>query len=318
MKNITIAAAVTLLSIPLLAQGSMTTPPGGLTREGDGHTLYFAWFPNARFQQVDGMHTGKAASITEIAFRLDYQNHTSDTTMGRSWTRITLDISETTNYSGMSQTWSQNITTTPTRVFDSKWSWPTYTGFPPLKPTVWGGTKGRLRFPFTNPWSYTGKNEILMDYVFRGGRLDNNALWSASYLYDFPLDCAGLLTHQNWGTYETLLQNARCADSAITLNAAAITFGYTCCFGAAHPTVALRNRVVVAHFSNWTAPGGAPVVHAVGLGGTTGIEVGARCNPLYVDFNKPVALVSRRMRRIDRAPAPLRCVLSLRWSAVSL
>jgi hypothetical protein len=34
------------------------------------------------------------------------------------------------------------------------------------------------------------------------------------------------------------------------------------------------------------------VIHAIGLGGlAAGVDIGARCHRLYVDFNKPVALI---------------------------
>ena len=48
------------------------------------------------------------------------------------------------------------------------------------------------------------------------------------------------------------------------------------------------------HSSYYTAPD-APVIQALGTGGNqNGVNIGAGCNNLYVDFSKPVALMSLR------------------------
>ena len=86
----------------------------------------------------------------------------------------------------------------------------------------------------------------------------------------------------------------QCADSSVSISfAGAITYAYSYSFGATSQTVTLRNKLQLNHYSYYTAPDGAPVVHALGLGGSTsGVNVGARCNPLFVDFTKPTVLVN--------------------------
>ena len=70
------------------------------------------------------------------------------------------------------------------------------------------------------------------------------------------------------------------------------TRGVSGTYGPREPTITLRNKLAVGHFSYNTAPN-APVVHAVGLGGfRNGVDIGANCSRLYVDFNKPVVLVN--------------------------
>lgn len=291
--TLTVAGAAWALCAPLLAQGSMTTPPGGLTREGADSVTLFGSFAGARFQQVDGMHKGASASITQIAFRLDYRDHDRETAMGRSWTSLTLDVSETTNYEAMSYLFAHNITTTPTRVFASQWSWPSATGLPQSKPDRWGGVGGDLRFPFTKPWSYTGKDEILMDYAFRGGTLANRGQWYIHESVPYHLDHE-LFRERKHGTPVTLARSltSPCADSASTVSASRANIqAHAFAYGASSSILTLRNKLQVEHHSYSTAPG-APVVHALGLAGsTTGVEIGARCNPVYVDFNKPVLLI---------------------------
>ena len=288
------ALAICALHTSALGQGSMTTPLGGLAQEGNHHAHAFGWYPDARYQLFDDEHTGgKGATITQIAFRLDNRSHTSSTATGRTWTKITLDISETSNYANVGLTWAQNITATPTQVFNNKWSWPTQTGVPALKPDLWGGVKGQLRFPFTKPWRYSGKQAMLMDYVFRGGSLASNAAWTIATSADFFLDSASYETVLRGKTAQIPSGATMCADSAFpsVLYPGAGIYADALFHGPTSTTVSLRNKLWVEHHSYFTALN-APVIHALGLGGLGGgVNIGARCNALYVDFNKPVALV---------------------------
>jgi len=289
------AGAVLALCAAALCQGSLTTPPGGLTKEGPHEAYAFGWFANARYQQVDGMHTGNGQqTMVEIAFRLDSRAHTAETAMGRTWTRVSLDISETGSYETMGSVWSNNVTTTPNRVFDQKWTWPSITGKPLLEPDVWGGATGQLRFPFTTPWVYTGKNEILMDYRFRGGTLANSSTWDFLRTAYYYLDSEVVALYQSEGGIESLPEAPTpCADSGFTYpgyNAA--TYGYSYAYGANNNEATLRNTVLVNHYSYYTAPN-QPVLQAIGVGGSSnGVAIGARCNPLYVDLGKPAALLN--------------------------
>lgn len=152
MKRLITSCAGLLLFTALPAQGSMTTPAGGLTIEGDDYAYYMGAWPNMRIQQADNWHGGtENKAITEIAFRLDYRNHTDLTAMGRTWTSITLDMSEPTTYDSMRNNFAQNTGTSPTRVFDNAWTRPTQVGASLLEPDLWGGAKGQLRFPFAKP-----------------------------------------------------------------------------------------------------------------------------------------------------------------------
>jgi len=293
MNNCTLPGAMVLLCAPLLGQGSMTTPPGGLTREGSDYAAFFGAYAGARFQQIDGMHPGRnTTSITQIAFRLDYRDHDATTAMGRSWTRITLDISETTNYREMSYLLGRNITMTPTRVFASQWSWPAQTGFPRSRPDRWGGVTGDLRFPFTKPWVYTGKDDILVDYVFRGGTLANQGAWSGSNHVAFYLDNELFKDRKQSKGLPLPLLSGSCADSGVgSSTARAYANGHAYSYGPSSGEITLRNKLRLQHDSYFTAPN-APVVHALGLGGShIGVDLGARCYLLYVDFSKPVVLV---------------------------
>jgi len=272
----------------------MTTPPGGLAGEGPQYAYLTGTWADMRIQQADDMHSnGKPYAISETAFRLDNRAHTSTTATGRTWTRITVDVSEPTNYTSMSNSFASNHGTSVTRAFDSKWTWPTQNGAPLLKPDVWGGIKGQIRFPFTKPWVYTGKGSILTEYGFNGGTLANNGAWNTSRAAYFYLDSESINTSQTFGAIQRLPAiPPLCNDSAITFSTGSYTYGYAYAYGQSSPTITLRGKLVFSHYSYYTAPD-APVIQALGTAGSqTGVNIGAGCNNLYVDLSKPVAFVA--------------------------
>ena len=92
--------------------------------------------------------------------------------MGRSWTNVTLNVAST-DTSKMTATFSTNILSTPTTVFNKAVTWKTtsgnhYTGLP--KSAKWGDVAS---FPFSKPFFYVGNQDLLFDYTFRSGKLVN-------------------------------------------------------------------------------------------------------------------------------------------------
>ena len=58
--------------------------------------------------------------------------------------------------------------------------------------------------------------------------------------------------------------------------------------------------MVFSHYSWYTAPNDAPIIHALGVAGSTsGINIGANCHNLYVDLSKPHVIVPLRTRPSD-------------------
>ncbi len=294
MKSLITACAGLFLCCSLPAQGFFTTPPGGLSGEGTQYAYLMGIWSDMRIQQADDMHSnGKPYSISEVAFRLDNRAHSSTTAMGRTWTNISVDMSEPTNYATMSTTFAGNHGTSVTRVFDNKWTWPSQNGTPTLKPDSWGGAQGQLRFPFTKPWVYSGNNSILADYTFRGGTLANNGSWGSTISAYFYLDSETINTTATTSSVQRVpTVPPSCNDSAITFTTGAYTYGYGYGYGKNNSTITLREKLVFNHYSYYTAPE-APVIQALGTGGhPNGVNIGAGCNSLYVDFNKPVVLLS--------------------------
>ena len=289
--NKTLLASITLaLCTPASAQGYITTPKGRLTIEGGFYAQLFGSWDNARVQQVDGTHVGaRGHTITKIAFRLDNRHYYENSSaMGRTWSNIRLDVSET-DFGRLSNTFSQNVIGKQTRVFDSKWTWQSQSGAPLLRPAVWGGAGGMLTFPFRTPWVYSGSKAMLMDYRFSGGVLANGGRWATRY---FILD--GVPT-RGYAVASTVLLSPtlnRCADTGLGIPEATAFMTASASVLGNIATETLHNKLQFRHLSMWTAPR-ALVVHAIGLDGNrTGVDVGARCQRLYVDFSKPVVLLN--------------------------
>lgn len=299
MFRLIIAATGLSLIAPALAQG-VTTPQGGLTLEGTQYAYYLGRYADGRFQFVDGEHTGgKAFVITEIGYRLDNRSHTTSTAMGRSWSNVTLNMSETSKYDTLGATFASNITSTPQLVFNNKADWDSQIGAPLLKPDIWGGLRGKLRFPFTAPWTYTAKSDMLLDYSFTGGALLNGAPWSGSSAWSYYLDGENVSTSSMSGLSERPVTRANppCNDASVTYtsignNAYVYANAYT--YGANSSTITQRNKLLVSHYSYYTAPN-APVVHVLGIGSQTlGIDAAARCNKLHVNMNLPYFMIPMR------------------------
>ena len=286
------ATGLSMMITPLFAQGAITSPKGGLTIEGLHYAYYLGRYADGRYQFADGENKGKAHTITEVGYRLDNRSPTTSTAMGRSWSSVTLHVSDMTNFETMDRTWSKNISGTQTLVFSGKADWDSQTGTPLIKPDIWGGLKGKLRFPFSTPWVYTGKNDMLLDYNFQGGVLANASAWSGSSSRYYYMDGESISTYSKSGVTERLpAVRGTCNDSGITYTSPAYLNAYGTTYGANSSTITQRNKLYFYHYSYYTAPH-APVIHALGLGGhANGINIGAGCNKLYVDFSKPVVMI---------------------------
>lgn len=288
MQKLTVTALIFVLGVPALAQGTTTSPAGYLTTAGNSYSYYLGRYASGRYQMGDGELKGKPLAITRIDFRLDPgRTYGIGHGMGRTWSRVTLAMSDT-DVGEMTNDWGDNILSTPTRVFDGKMTWATVSGRPSSTP--WG----HVSFPFTSAWVYTGKNDMLADYVFTHGRLANSGAWAGSasrfYYFDNLLNRDFVLGP---GSYMPTASNT-CNDSAITRTVGAYTYGHATAFHVNHSTYTYRDKLRLYWFSYYTAPA-KPVVHAfgVGPGNSTGINIGARCHRLYLDTSKPFLLITR-------------------------
>jgi len=287
MQQLTAACLILSLCAPVLAQSTITSPPGYLTTAGSNVSVYLGRYADGRYQVADGELRGKALTMSQIDFRLDNRSHTTATASGRSWSRVTLDMSDT-DVAAMSVTYDDNTLSTPTRVFDNKMTWPTVTGRPGSTP--WG----HVAFPFTRAWVYTGKHDMLTDFRFAGGTLANSRAWTGSSAVAYYFDgIPNQDARSGGGAYMPPAAN-NCNDSALTATTGAYAYGIAHVFHLYHTTYTYRDKLRLYWYSYYTAPG-KPVVHAFGLGSgnTAGFNMGARCHRLYLDTSQPFLLIPR-------------------------
>jgi len=215
--------------------------------------------------------------------------------MGRDWTSVTLKAADC-DIAKISETFSNNYTSTPTQVYRGAISWPTITGRPAKSPASWGGQKGEYRFPFATPWIYVGVRDICLDYDFSGGTLANQAPWASSKMVSYYLDGYSNITHAQAKQTSHGRGSAQggCIDSATTGAFGAYGYLDARSYGPTYQIPHFRNQHEIYSRSYRTAPG-KPVVHVVGLGGTslgTGFP-GINCNRLHLDLSKPAVYFFR-------------------------
>jgi hypothetical protein len=283
--------ACLLATAPLLAQGTLVSPSTLATVEGNGGAHYLLGYCGSRFQFAEGELRGSSQLFTEVAFRLDYRNHTPETAMGRKWTEVTLNVDHT-DWTQMTPVFAENQLTTPMEVFRAAYDVPSVDGTPSVKPTPFGG---KYAFPFSNPYPYNGTDDLLLDFVFLGGTLANSAAWDCGNLVPYYLDGNNDTTTYISArtTYPVTGPNPPCRDSAIVQNYNAYTFADLMVHGITHPNVMLREKTSFEMYSYYTAPN-ARIISAIGFAGIrTGVDVGARCNLLYLNWDAPAFFVAR-------------------------
>jgi len=295
MKKQMIYGLALALAAPLGAQGFLYSPKDLDSKtEGTYYCYYFGGFSNARQQYADGENSGKAAVIAAFNVRLDYRSHTSTTAPGRKWTNVMMSIGEG-SVSGFSTTFSSNFTTTPQVVFNAAWSLPAVTGYPTTSPSIYGGLKGEYRVPFSTSFVYTGKGDIVHDWQFMGGTLDNNVTWTTSSVRTYYFDSYSSASEfSNVGsTYAyiptTRLNNTstgvttRCNDSehgSTTTGAYCLLYAYA--YGPKYPIDNYRGRLYFYHVSYYTGYEN-PVIHGLAFANdTTGLDLGTGCNKLHL------------------------------------
>ena len=305
MRYLALPTLVLLTCAPLLAEPqdkTVSSPPGFETKSGDYYGIgYFGQYTNQRLQSADAQFN-QVMSIKEISYRLDggrtYAANSNKGGVGRTWTNVTLHMSEC-DYNKMTSTFAANPLTTPQKVFDAKMTWQTFVGAAP-DPAPWGGQG--IKFPFTSTWVYTNAKDILLEYVFQGGTLANNATWTGTTYARYYLDGVNSTTYTLGSKTEYPGGGSQASSYKLTTPPYCVDSAQS----AAYPTKAARNDIlgIFAYNANasttnrnnislswrafYTAPLGASVIKAMGpAGNPAGVNIGAMCNKLYLDMTQP-------------------------------
>lgn len=281
---------VTAVLLVLTTSVSGQVIPKGFDKvEGDHFSDKLGIYGIGRMQVVEGELIGMPAAIGRISYRRDNtRQHFPNSNIGRTWTRVTVDASDI-DMAKVSVTFAKNIQSKRTRVFDAKFSLPSYPKGPTQQPAPFASA---LSFQLSTSFLSRGKLGVLFDWVYRGGTLANGARWvtnngstNAPYYVDgvFAAPSSGIFS--SYGTFVPIPRQNGCNDSAHRFrNDAQTTVGVTV-YGPSYQVRAFAGTTVFSVSSAFTARG-APVLHVVSNSGSDrGVNIGARCQKLYVAFN---------------------------------
>jgi hypothetical protein len=298
MKILSLSALALIAGAPLLAQGGYVySPPGCSTTEQTRYCYYFLRYANGQSQLLDGEHRGTTRTITEIALRPDYYSFNTTYGMGRTWTRMTIKMCEG-DYDTFGSTISANRKTPQTQVFAAAVTLPTLSGYPKTQPEAWGGTTGTLKFPFTTKYAYSGKADLLSEWMYAGGTLANRGSWSGStykYYRQDAGDTSGLSSTGSQGSSYSYIPTTRlnnsttstpprttCNDSAITSTTGAYAYGYAYTYGKYYSNRGWAGKLRMYGYSYYTGYS-RPTIHAYSYGNDPkGVDVFTGCNMLHL------------------------------------
>ena len=283
-------SGVLALCTAAVGQDYTTSPPGYLNLEGDHQESLLGVYPAGRHMMFDAEQIGNAMTIKGTAYRHDNRVYVESQGMGRSWTNVTLSISDC-NMSSLSNTFSKNPTSTPTQVFSNSVNWPTITGKPPAFPADW-----LLSFPFAQNWTYAGTSGICLDYVFTGGTLANSGTWNPSSAINYYKDAVHPSTY-NQASSRSLGWSGNyvgCNDRGVThVSGASVStsaYFYSDTYSNASYAGRMKFSQTGQHFGNATQ-----VVTLLGFRSLfDGIPFpGVYCNKIHVDISLPTRLFTQ-------------------------
>ena len=261
--------ALLVLSLP--AQAQFTMPPGFLVRDNTGsvgtipYSQYFGAYAEGRVQIISADWTFKpAVTMKSLSLRRDSEfYHTAVHGQARSWSNVMIQLAES-KWLQSSPSFSVNLRSTPTSVFNAPTIWSDTASKPPLQP-MWGDHK--MNFVFSTPYYWPRFADACIDFQFSGGTLANAGTWTeANYVM---LD--GFTDKLRNGPIYNILLTTKCNlpgffGSAIYAN------------GPNHPR---SNTMSLDVFQALGVPN-TPFVGAIGVtGSTSGIDFGT-CQKLHL------------------------------------
>jgi len=271
-----------LFASVLSAQNPFATqvvPFGHEAAEGSLMTISFGLAPEARYQFAEGGLRGHLTLMNRVSYRPEGRDVVFGVPLkspGRSWSNVQLRLSNC-DITKLTKTFATNSLSAPTLVFSAKVNWPDQANKSQTSPKPF---ESALSFPLTSIYASAGTKDLLLDYVFRGGTLKNNANWAKINAQPYALD-AGVLGSILFGQAKvTWVGNRKCKDPGSFFGPTgldALMVAYRKQAG----LPALNNKFVLNMQSNSTAPLSS-VLHAIGVtGDQKGLWVGA-CNRLHM------------------------------------
>ena len=128
--------------------------------------FYVGSYSTGRYQFAEGGLRGSVVVIGRFGYRRDNRAYAASTGTGRTWTNVKLYFSDC-DINNLSITWTKNSLTVAKKLFDSKYSWPSFTTAPKNKPAAFDP---QLSFPLTSTYTYLGKKAAM------GGEMPGSAI----------------------------------------------------------------------------------------------------------------------------------------------
>lgn len=290
--SILLAVVASALAASVTAQTTHFFSPEYLKgTEGRYFSYQLGSHPSMRYQMVDGENRGTASILKDVAFRLDHRNHSANTTaIGRTWAKLVVELADG-DITAVTNVFSTNLKSTPTQVFSGPVNWPDYNGTPPTSPTFWGGFTGAYVVPFKTRWVYRGQKDILSDWRFTGGTLDNSSSWTGArgYWFDSYEDPDEPLRGSYRRVPASRLHNnskgvtSRCNDGYFGSNGTgAYANIFARVYGPSASNPSWRDQLVISSSSYYTAPG-TSVIHAWAFATNDfGFNLNTGCNRLHL------------------------------------
>lgn len=282
-----LAFSVSTLSGLCPAQ-AFTSPAGYESAEAPAFSVYFGAYNQARFQYADGEIKALGVRVLKsVGYRFDWTQHSASTAAARSWTNVSLKISDC-DYDKFGATFASNPIGTVTTVYNAKTDFPGATGFPGTGSTGPAPWDKALSFPFNALWVAQGTHDVLLDYTFTGGSLNNGGSWGNGFPAWYHLDA-------EYGTEGkvapvTFYGSTNCRDSA---HSSGNAYSRVSCV--VYPTTATNpannNMVDLNVYGYRTAPGAALIQTLSLAGSTTSFAFPgalANCDQVFLDVTKPM------------------------------
>lgn len=281
--------AILLIATSLAAQAVTATPRGlGLeTQEGgdqlasgwtQGRATVFGGYAEARFQYHDGeLDDGQVRVLRWLGFRHDDHDYFSGSGTGRTWQDVQLRLG-INMWAALGTDYAANLQS-PSLVFSGSLTWPEMSGRPATRPAA---QHPGLRLPFSKPFVHLGYDTLVEDFQFRAGKLRSGS-WPSNKAYQ--LDGVMVVTNMTTPAVHYPALDTGCHDQghggSLGAFVEAVYQQYSKLHSHSPGTIQLR-------FRNRETAVGQQVVQAVGVAGLpAGIDVGARCNRLYLDLSQP-------------------------------
>jgi hypothetical protein len=281
-KSLVSVVAAALMLSPVVAQTRpFTVPPGFLTTENSmfsgvsPSSADWGRFGVGRHQIITGEWTGKGSkSLSRLSLRRDGERCWPGGGQGRSWTRVRVRLFEA-NYATVGNNMDRNMGTNST-VFSKPLSLFRGGTVPSQRPMPWGGSG--LVFPFSSPYTYSGRKDLGVEFQFSGGRIQN---WTAKNWSFYMLDAYSPASRYATDGY-SIHGYPQCKDTnAKGLGVALYRMTSYARSGVNGSTGSRANTMDGTMFLHGCA---LDTWHTFffGLGRTQGLYVGQGCNPIYL------------------------------------